>query len=186
MILRVEIRERGATPRGFKKAHKAASAVAWVHGGRMWHQTYRKERFTIAHARKAGYALRKGEQSGLSDTEFWNSYTGQKLKKFHHKNPLQWSGEVKDKTQYADYTATGTMYREATSWTSIDSKGGGCKVAYRGANKLNYRRWPTSPHMADEFRKLLPAEVTAVARVYDTTYDQLINQDQTVTVSKVA
>jgi hypothetical protein len=186
MQLAVTIRERGAVPRRLRKAHNAASKDAWVSAGTMWHTTYRDQRFKPAHARKAGYAPRQGEKPGISQKEFWNSYTGQKIKRMHHRNPLQWSGEVRDKVKYANISSTATKYMDATSWTSIDTKGGGCKVAYPGASKLNFRRWPTSPRMADEFRKITDDEKQPIASKYDAALDAALRADQTQIVTKVA
>lgn len=184
MILTCTIKERGFCGQALIKEHKNASRTAWLEAGKMWHSTFRDRRFTPAHAKRAGYAPRQGEKPGTDSKTFWNSYAGQKLKRFHHKNPLQWSGDVRARVKTASITATNTHYSGFGS--AATTKGGGVRIAYPGASKLNYRRWPTSPHMADEFRKVLPDELDAVARAYDTALNQIINQDQTVTVRKVA
>jgi hypothetical protein len=187
MELACTIKERGFFQRALIKEHKNCSRDAWLAAGKMWHLTFRDRRFTPAHAKKAGYALRKGEQTGLSQTAFWNSYTGQKLRKWHHKNPLQWSGKTRERVQAATITATNTHYGAASGsiWGGSQS-GGGVRIAYPGASKLNYRRWPSSPHMADEFRRVLPEELDVVARAYDAALQVAMNADQTVTVRKVA
>jgi hypothetical protein len=171
----IQIKERWGTERSLMGAHKKASKEAWIQAGTMFHLKFRDERFTAAHGKKAGYAKRKGEESGTAGKAFWKSYTGQKLKKWHHKNPLQWSGETRARVRAATITATGTRYLNPTSWTSVDSKGGGCKVAYPGASKLNYRPKGGTINMADEFRRIIPEEAEAIARTYDTAYDAAID-----------
>lgn len=184
MIIACTIRERGFCGQALIKEHRNASKQAWVAAGTMWHTTFRDLRFTPQHGKKAGYQPRKGEASGLSEQAFWNSYTGQKLKRWHHKNPLQWSGEVRNNVRTASITSTNTRYSGFGSGAS--SQGGGVQIAYPGASKLNFRRWPTSPNMAEEFRTLLPDEVTAAAQTYDTALNAIINQSTTTVVRKVA
>jgi hypothetical protein len=180
MQLTIKIKERGFCGRALIKEHKNCSKQAWVAAGTMWHTTFRDKRFTPAHAKKAGYAKRKGEQSGLTDKEFWNSYTGQKLKKFHHKNPLQWSGDVRNRVKSATITSTNTSY------TDNGSSGGGCKVAYPGASKLNFKNRYSGINMAEEFRKIIPEEMPAIARAYDTALQAAMNSVTTTTVRQVA
>lgn len=184
MMLSITIKERGFCGQALIREHKNCSKFAWLEAGKFWHMTFRDRRFTTAHAKAAGYAPRQGESSGITNKAFWSSYTGQKLKKFHHKNPLQWSGDVRNRVKSATITATNTKYFGFGSAAS--SSGGGVRIAYPGASKLNYRRWPSSPHMADEFRKVIPSEFEPVARVYDTALEAQMNASTTQTVRKVA
>lgn len=170
----IQIRERWGTERGLKAAHKKASKEAWMAAGTMWHLTYRDNRFTPSHAKKAGYAKRKGEEMGTTGKAFWQSYTGRKLKKFGHRNPLQWSGDTRKRVRSATITATGTTYNDPTSFSSVDAVGGGCRVAYPGANVLNWKG-KSKINMADEFRKIIPEEAEAIARTYDRIYDSKID-----------
>jgi hypothetical protein len=185
MDLRIVLIERGPAPRGLKKAYNNASKKAWLAAGTMWHTTFRDLRFSKAHALKAGYALRQGEQSGLIQSAFFKSYTGQKLKKWHHKNPLQWSGETRSRVKTASITVTATHYLEATSWTSVDMKGGGCRIAYPGASKFNYRRSGSAINMADEFRRITEDEKPAIGRTYEAVLDTALNQYSGPTFTKV-
>ena len=175
MIGAITIKERWGTERSLRGAHRKASKQAWLAAGTMFHLKFRDDRFTAAHGKKAGYKPRKGEESGTTGKAFWKSYTGQKLKKWKHKNPLQWSGETRAKVKYATITSTGTTYNDPTSFTSVDAVGGGCRVAYPGANKLNYRPKGGTINMAEEFRRIIPEEAEAIARAYDNTYDALID-----------
>jgi hypothetical protein len=129
----------------------------------------RDERFTKEHGRKAGYAKRKGEESGLDTKAFFRSYTGRKLRKWHHTNPLQWSGETRRNVRHANIYTT--------------SKG--ARVAYAGARKLNFRPRGGSINMAQEFRKLLPDEIDRLAREFDTQYESAMRRDRTTVITQV-
>lgn len=171
----IKIRERWGTERGLMAAHKKASKEAWMAAGTMWHLTFRDKRFTPAHAKKAGYAKRSGEEQGTSGKAFWRSYTGRKLRTKGHRNPLQWSGEVRKRVRSATITATGTKY----FGVGVYAPGGGfnqsgCRVAYPGASKLNFKG-KSKIDMADEFRRIIPDEAEAIARTYDRIYDSKID-----------
>lgn len=168
MDLRITIRERGPTPRKLRKVYTAAKRVAWLATGKLFHLEMRDKRFTSEHGRKAGYAPRQGEVAGLG-RRWWSTYTGQKQKKWGHTRPLEWSGET----------------RRAVKSANITSTTKGARVAYPGARKLNYRRWPTSPHMAEEFRRLLPDEITPLANTFDESLDREMNRDQTQEMRQV-
>lgn len=168
-VYTITIRERGTTPRGFKRAFGIASKDAWYRAGVLFHSAMRDERFTAEHGRKAGYQPRKGEQSGISQTAFWNSYTGQKLKKWHHKRPLEWSGETRRNVRQANITTT--------------SNGG--RVSYAGARKLNFRNPHSTIDMAAEFRKLIPEEIRKLADEYDAALDAGLKRDNTTSSRQV-
>lgn len=178
MIGFIKVRERGATPRGIKRKHKEWSKEAWEAAGRYFHENLRDKRFTVEHGRKAGYAKRKGEELGTTGKAFWQSYTGRKLTKYHHRRPLEFSGEVRSKVRTARIVATGTGYLAAGSYMPGGAtKGGGVKVRYPGASKLNWKG-KSKINMANEFRRVLPEEARKIAEVYDDAYDRLINSDK--------
>ena len=168
MIDKITIRERGAVPRKLRKVYTAAKRTSWLETGKLFHTEMRDQRFTAEHARKAGYAPRQGETAGLGK-KFWNTYTGQKLKWKGHKRPLEWSGET----------------RRAVRYGNISHTTKGARVAYPGARKLNFRRWPSSPHMADEFRRLLPDEIRRLAEEFDRVLDREMNRDQSAETRQV-
>jgi hypothetical protein len=56
--VKYEIRDRGATPRGMRKAMNASTKQSWFDAGLFFHDQLRDKRFTHAHATKAGYADR--------------------------------------------------------------------------------------------------------------------------------
>jgi hypothetical protein len=169
MIDRITIKEKGAVPRRFKAAHNAASKSAWYSTGLLFHTEMRDRRFTSEHGRKAGYKPRRGEEAGISGKAFWNSYTGQKLKKWHHRRPLEWSGGTRKAVRAAKISCTST----------------GAKVAYAGASKFNYRSKGSSINMAEEFRKIIPEEITQLARKYDQMLEAGFKSDNTTTIRQI-
>lgn len=179
MINKINIIERGATPRGFKRAFGNASKEAWVAAGKLFHAEMRDDRFSVAHGRRAGYKPRQGEQSGLRGKAFWNSYTGRKLKQWHHRRPLEWSGETRRAVRSANISSTATKYKKD------GSSGGGVKVAYPGARKFNFRGRGSQINMAEEFRKVLPDEAVRIAGRYDDRLDFLLKNDSTTNRTQV-
>ena len=159
----VKYKEKGAVPRKMRKVYTASSKVAWYDTGIRFHGEFRDKRFSVAHARKAGYKPRRGEEPGLTQQEFFRSYTGRKLKKFGHRRPLEFSGETRRNVRSA----------------SISSTSKGSRVRYPGARKLNFRNPHSDIRMAEEFRKLLPDEITDLAQHYDRKLDHEMNADNT-------
>lgn len=169
MIDRITIKERGAVPRRMMKAHNAAAKTAWFSAGKLFHEAMRDARFTAEHARKAGYDKRKGEESGIDTKAFFRSYTGRKIRKWGHRRPLEWSGETRRKVRYAN----------------INNTSKGCRVAYPGASKLNFRPKGGRINMADEFRRLLPTEIDKLAAGFDTSYEFQMGRDNTTITTQV-
>jgi hypothetical protein len=179
VINHIKITERGATPRGFKRAFGISSKSAWVSAGKLFHSEMRDDRFSVAHGRKAGYTPRQGEQAGTSGRLFWRSYTGRKLRKWHHRRPLEWSGETRRAVRSASITSTATRY------TTAGSSGGGVRVAYAGARKFNFRNPHSNINMAEEFRRILPEEAERIARQYESVLDTELAKDSTTTTRQV-
>jgi hypothetical protein len=143
MITHIEVKSNVA--RALRTIHSRATKESFESTGTEFHTKLRDRRFTNAHASAAGYEPRKGEKgSGLS---FARSYTGRKLKKFGHTRPLEFTGET----------------RRAVTLATIRSSSKGVKVAYPGARKFNYRSATSNIRMADEFRRVIPSEVTLLA-----------------------
>lgn len=90
MIGNLVMRETGATPRIARKEHGRITAEMLSETAARHHGRFMHKHFTIAGGREYGYKPRKGE--GLSGKEFWQSYTGKKLKQKKHERPLVWSG----------------------------------------------------------------------------------------------
>lgn len=147
------VRDRGTTPRGFRKAMRAASAIAWAEAGLLFHNEMRDKRFTHAHAAKAGYQERQSK------------YIRQKLKRFGHTYPLEFSGRTR---------------RLIESAFKIVATSNGCNVRYAGANTLNFinTRARNPINMAMEFTKVLPEEADAIAARFDRVLDRELNANQ--------
>jgi hypothetical protein len=190
MLIAFTIKERGPVSglggRKLMAAQRRASKEAWLEVGHMFHNEFRDNRFTPSHARKAGYGLRRGEEKGSGGKMFWGSYTGRKLKKFGHKNPMQWSGDTRKAVKFSTVTPSATTYFAPGAFSPGGStKGGGVKVAYPGARKLNFRNKNSTLQMADEFRRLIPEEVKALAARYEAVFDAVFNLDNSTTIRQV-
>lgn len=151
----IAIRERGTIGRGRKAEYRKASAGAWYDTAMHFHTNLRERRFDPDHQRAAGFALRKGQGLPRGTKAFKRSYTGIKLSKYKHERALEFSG------------ATRKAIR-AVSLSSTSNKG---KAAYRGASKFSFKHPKSRIRMMDEFRRLLPSEVTDLAEVYDASLD---------------
>jgi hypothetical protein len=165
-LITMAIRDRGNTPRGMKRAFNAASKAAWHDTAVEFHRNYRDKRFTPAHAAEAGYMSRKGEQIPRGTKAFRQSYTGRKLRKFGHTNPLEYSGETRRKVRSASISST--------------SKGG--KAAYAGASKFNFRHSRSKIRMSEEFQRITAREAESLGQFYDQRLDyHLAQQDASPT-----
>lgn len=148
------IRERGPTPRGFAKIINQAKREAWEETGAYFHDNMRDNRFTHAHATKAGYGQRK------------RRYTFRKFKEEGHTRPLEKSGETREGV--ARY---GTLRATATSKSSQ------LRIAYPGARKFNFRNPNSQINMADEFTTVTQEEANKLAEVFDAALDKRITSD---------
>jgi hypothetical protein len=138
-------------PRGIQKAVTEALRDGWYQAALYFHLTLREKRFTAEHARKAGYAPRKGQDKGQGSKSFWKSYTGRKMKKFGHTRPLEFTGRT----------------RKAMATANISATTKGATIRYPGARVFNYRNPLSDPAMNLnlEFRTILPEEADAMAKI---------------------
>jgi hypothetical protein len=154
-LVTIQVRERGSTPRGMKKAVNAAQKEAWADVAWRFHEQYRDKRFTPEHALEAGYLKRKGELIPRNTKAFRQSYTGRKLRIHKHTNPLMFSGDTK----------------KAMKWASVSSTSKGGKAAYSGARAFNFLPPRSRIRMGDEFRRILPREAMELGRYFDERLD---------------
>lgn len=161
-INKITIKERGATPRGMARAYNKAAKKSYHAAISYFHQTYRAKRFTVAHARAAGYALRQGENVPYGSKEFWRSYTGRKLRKFKHRSPLKYTGQTERRARTVNITATSKQGKGRYSLPA-----------------LNYR------NLGDEFRRVLPHEARQLGRIYDQTLNVEIKNDREQTTRTI-
>jgi hypothetical protein len=120
---------------------------SWRDPGILWVQSFRPKHFTVAGAAEYGYAPRKGEESGLSRKQFWNSYTGRKIRYRKHRRPLVWSGEMERQSRRAEIRTT--------------SKG--VRIIMR-VRKANWRHPNSRVRMADELRRVSVQEGRAMVK----------------------
>lgn len=157
MIDRIEIKERGPTPRRLRKVYSTAAKSAWQSTAELFHFDYRGKRFTAAHGKAAGYRPRAGEQLPYGSKAFWKSYYGRKIRYKKTTAPLVWTGRTERATRFS-YRISATRNQGV--------------VRYAGARVLNYIPWA-----AAEFRKILPDEVRALAANYDRELETKFRQD---------
>lgn len=154
----LKIRERGPTPRKLAKVMTAAKKKSFFDGAVYFHSDLRESRFTQAHATKAGYTPRK------------RSYLVQKLRKFGHTRPLEYSGQARKASRVANITSTSRGFR----------------IRYPGVRAFNYLNKHTQVNMVTEFTTVLPDEVNKVAEHIDRTLDQALNSQGETTVTTLS
>lgn len=147
------IRERGPAPRGFAKIINAAKRDSWEQTAAYFHDNMRDDRFTQAHATKAGYGQRK------------RTYVSRKFKKHGHTRPLELTGETRDAVR-----RYGTLKAVSTNTSSQ------VRIAYPGARKFNFRHPKSQINMAIEFSTITQDEADKLARVFDNELDKRINK----------
>lgn len=160
MIGTITFKERGSTPRGMAKALNNMKRRSALVMAKHFHEAHRPLRFTHAHAREAGYGLRKGEDLPRGSKEFRRSYTGRKLRSKGHTYPLVFSGRSRDAARSARISATAT-----SSHTTA-------RAAYGGLSVFNFRQPGSKVNMAIEFRRITPREALELAKVYDAELDK--------------
>jgi hypothetical protein len=147
------IRERGPAPRGFAKMINQAKREAWEQTGAHFHEQMRDDRFTQAHATKAGYGQRK------------RRYVFRKLKEEGHTRPLEKSGETRELVR-----RYGTLKATSTNTSSQ------VRIAYPGARKFNFRHPKSQINMVEEFTAITQDEANRLAQVFDNELDKRINK----------
>jgi hypothetical protein len=158
-IKAIRITERGPVPRALKKYHRAASKSAYNSAGIEYHTVLRPLRFTRAHAIEAKYRPRAGEQFPFGSKAFWRSYVGRKLRGGPGRPgtnlPLVWTGRTRERAQMVSLQVFSTR---------VDAR--------YALNQLNRIPWAQ-----EEFRRILPRELTHLGQVFDAEYDREFNRD---------
>lgn len=153
VIAKFTIRERGPAPRGFAKIINQAKRESWEQTAAHFHDEMRDDRFTQAHATKAGYGQRK------------RRYTWRKFKEEGHTRPLEKTGETREAVR-----RYGTLKAVSTNTSSQ------VRIAYPGARKFNFRHPKSQINMAIEFSTITQDEADKLARVFDNELDKRINK----------
>jgi len=132
---------------------------AWGKVGFLWFKEMRPKHFTRAAYKEYGYQPRQGELGTrqLRQRGFRSSYTGQKLRKFGHTNPLVYSGTSLRRSRSGRITAT--------------SKGVRITLP---TNALNLRRTAQHPDMAAELRTISETEVRRIELFLKTYIEHLL------------
>lgn len=152
MELVVKKTETGATPRILRRDFERIARETGQFVGQYWHRKFRPIHFTNAATTRYGYALRQGERGSAfyEQKGFRRSYTGQKLRRFGHTRPLEWTGDSKRRTEIENIRST---YRAGIVRVRV----------IMNAPTLNYRRWPSSPDMRKELTTVIPEELAEMA-----------------------
>ena len=129
------------TPRGFKQAVKASIRMGVRTAANYTHRVLRPERFTQAHARRAGYAKRK------------HAYQRAKLRLHQHQRPLEYSGRAKAYSRDVRISVRGTRAR----------------IRYPSLRVFNLKHRNSHVNMRQEFETVLNEEVTVLGNIIDST-----------------
>lgn len=146
MIGFILIKETGPTPKITKTQHNEIMSYVLGQVAANHHMKYMWMHFRRDTARRYNYKPRNGE--GLSGAAFYKSYTGQKLKKKGHMNPLVFSGVSETLAKIRDVRAT----RSAA-------------VLVQHARGLNRRNPKSDINMAEEIRTVAPSEMKEAYRL---------------------
>ena len=170
MIEAITVRDRGVTPRGLARQMRKAQAEAWEDTGLEFQRSYVAARFTVKHAREAGYEKRKGDELAWGSKQWRRSYMGIKWARRRHQNPLEFTGE----TYWATIKKSGSK---------LDANSNRAQLTFVGARKLSFCHPKSKIRMQDEFRRITPREARELAKFYDGALDRILaaNNDQTTT-----
>lgn len=144
----VTIRERGPTPRKFRKAFTNSAKEAWFETGVYYQANFTDERFTHRHATLAGYAKRSPR------------YEKRKRREQGHTYPLVKSGRT----------------RMGSRRARIVSTSGRLKISWPNVRALNFRNPTSQINTREEFTKVLPSEQQALAGEFDRVLDMKLSR----------
>lgn len=132
-MIKITVKERGPTPRGMRTAVNQVLKESWELTGIYWHRMLRPKHFTPSGAAEYQYRSRS------------RRYTYRKQRRFHHRNPLQYTGTGKALTRPRDVRATRK----------------GVRIVMR-ANVFNFR--PRGLNMRDELTRISLVEKQDIER----------------------
>ncbi|MFQ5414658.1 MAG: hypothetical protein ACE5E6_09395 [Phycisphaerae bacterium] len=168
-VLKFRILEKGATPGIMKRELNKLTQKGLEAIGLWWHRAMRPKHFTHAGAREYGYLPRVGERGNPGEKGFRRSYTGQKLRKFGHTNPLEFTGESKTLARIRDVRANSKRVRIVIH-----------------ANKFNFRNPHSKINMREEMTTVSTREQKQLVRLFDRFLGRLLNNIKRTTQRKVA
>lgn len=125
----------------------------WRQIGLYWVAQYRAKHFSRQAYSEYQYAPRQGESGNPDPKGFKRSYTGQKLRRFGHTNPMVYSGRSEQRSRSARVHAVATRNR-----SGVD--------VIMSVPALNFRR-PGSPiDMPAEMKRFSAREVVELVRLH--------------------
>lgn len=128
--------------------------------GLTWVHDLLPKHFTHAGAREYAYALRRGEEPGISGKKLWRSYTRKKQRKYGHTLPLVWTGQTRIQSRAARIRASTQTVRITVP-----------------ADRL--RRNPKSrTNPPEEIVRVSPAEVELLTKLADRSLQQSLDADR--------
>ncbi|MFZ5785120.1 MAG: hypothetical protein ACOY3Y_01650 [Acidobacteriota bacterium] len=175
-MLKITVRESGPVPGGVNLTQREWNQVkreAWQDVAEYWHEELLPKHFTAAGAKEYDYTPRRGEMSGTSAKRFFRSYTGRKQKQKGHRNPLVWSGELRDRSR---------TRRIQTFATSSQS---GVRIYLSAAQKANWKNPHSDIDMADELTRISSQEYDLLTRMFAEKLEEKLARIQTVTETPV-
>lgn len=164
MLVKFHIKYHGVMPgtRRFAAFLNRAKRAAWIDAGLFWHKHLRPKHFTKAGATEYGYAPRRGERGNLLAGEsFRSSYTGQKLRKFGHTRPLEYTGHSRALTRLRDVRPM--------------TKGRGVRVVLR-APGLNRSVKGASVNMRAEMTVISEREANQIIRLWNRSLERRLKR----------
>ena len=156
--------------REFRRMLKAA----WNECGWYLFEHFTQKHFTTAGGKEYGYALRAGEEGGLSGAAFLRSYFGQKIKQTHQNEPFVWSGRTRDGARHC----------------RIYPSSKGVRITLPGLVYLNQYKpadrkdgSPSPVDLREELLRISPAEIAEIIPVHERSMRaQLGNRSQSYVV----
>lgn len=165
MIL-IRLKYTGAIPGVISKANMNRKIkAAWLVAGTWWHKEMRPKHFTKRGAREYGYVPRYGEPG--SGRRFRGSYTGRKLRRFGHTNPLVFTGLSRDLTRVRDVRNTAKGVRVVMNAPTLNRRPRGGRI-----------------NMRDEMTRISIAERNQLIRLMDRKIHADLRADRTTRVKR--
>lgn len=138
--------------------------ASWFEAAKTHHAENTHKRFTPAHAREAGYAMRKGQGMARGSRGYARSYYGRK-----ERHPNRGGGPGR-----ADPLVFMGRSQQASRFPSISSTATRARIRFK-TPAFNFRHPKSRVRMSDEFRKILPGEKRRIVQVYDGDLDQRLS-----------
>ncbi len=167
-MLYFTLKETGPTPGILKRALPRLNKAAWKAAGIFWHTEFRPLHFLRSATRRYGYLPRSGSRLPRGSKGFRRSYSGRKLRKYHHMKPLVFSGQSRDLTKIRNIKATSKGVRVSMN-----------------APALNARPKDGRIRMHKELRKVIPAEREAIAEVLAKEFERQADRIRTTLVTEI-